>query len=208
MVASIHKKILYSAHVRSWSECRRCHLHKGREQVVLARGQVPCDVLFLGEAPGESENVLGRPFVGPAGKLLDLIVRRAIPAVVVNGKSSLTDFRELGFLSCAFTNLVACMPCEGGEKATEPDDAAIKACTPRLQEFVRLADPRLIVCVGSLARDWLDPKYRGSISFHREIPMAAIRHPASILRMSAVQMGLEIQRCVVTIANAWENFNG
>jgi uracil-DNA glycosylase len=62
--------------------------------VVLCRGRLPCDVLFVGEAPGVSEDVLGRPFVGPAGKLLDTIVERALD----------------GQYDCAMTNLVACIP--------------------------------------------------------------------------------------------------
>jgi uracil-DNA glycosylase family 4 len=56
----------------------------GANRVVLVRGSVPCDVLFIGEAPGQSEDVVGRPFVGPAGKLLDRIIEDALSGITVN----------------------------------------------------------------------------------------------------------------------------
>ena len=84
----------YQRHREKWKGCERCSLYRGRRSVVLCRGKLPCDVLFVGEAPGVSEDVLGRPFVGPAGKLLDEIVERALD----------------GQYDYAITNLVACIP--------------------------------------------------------------------------------------------------
>lgn len=69
--------ISFQEHRRKWNDCQRCRLCEGRTNVVLARGRVPCDVLFIGEAPGVSEDILNKPFVGPAGKLLDSIVEKA-----------------------------------------------------------------------------------------------------------------------------------
>jgi uracil-DNA glycosylase len=92
---------------------------------VFARGKLPCDVLFLGEAPGESENALGIPFIGIAGKQLDKVVSKAVPSS----------------LRVAFSNMVSCIPREvSGAKAEQPSDEQIKACAPRLQEFVKIAD--------------------------------------------------------------------
>jgi DNA polymerase len=178
--------------------------------VVLVRGTVPCDVLFVGEAPGETENVLGKPFCGPAGKLLDAILARAVPDGV----------------TFALTNLVACIPRApgGGAKASQPEDASIKACGERLRELIRLAKPRLLVAVGALARDWLDVKVRDCVLKVREtgrpagtkrqmldvaepailIPTVDIVHPAAVLRANTAGQGLMVQRCVVTVANAVE----
>lgn len=184
----------YSLFVSRWrngcgaQECSRAG------KVVLARGTVPCQVLFLGEAPGESENILGVPFVGPAGQLLDKIVARA-------------GIREK--VTTAFCNLCGCIPREEGDrtsKATEPSDEQIEQCKPRLIEFVKIADPLLIVCVGRLAWDWTEPGYRYSINFHREIPRVKIDHPAAILRNPTVAArGMMVQRAVVVLRNTVES---
>ena len=188
---------LYQQHVRDWKDCTRCELHETRQKVVLCRGSVPCDVLFVGEAPGESENVIGQPFVGPAGKLLDEIVKRA--------------WQGITNISWAMTNLVACIPrdMDEGGKTAEPDVDSVQACAPRLQEFVIISKPRLIVCVGSVSRDWLDSKYKGNIRLEDDrglIQQVDIAHPAYILRLNVAQRGLAMQRCVVTIRNAIEDY--
>lgn len=84
----------FSDHVDRWKHCTLCPLHKVRRQVVLARGKLPADVLMVGEAPGLSEDVLGAPFTGPAGQLLDRIITAT----------------ELENYRIAFTNLVGCIP--------------------------------------------------------------------------------------------------
>jgi uracil-DNA glycosylase family 4 len=187
----------YTEHVEKWKTCNRCELCNGRKQVVLVRGQLPCDVLFIGEAPGESENVLGKPFCGPAGQLLDRIVAAGI------GQDAVRH---------AYTNLVACIPREpvgdatGGPttyvgKAAEPPDKAIEACDPRLREIVTIARPKLIVCVGKLASKWVPRMELG-----RKIPMIDMVHPAAIMRAATAQQGLVIQKAVVTLATALEDY--
>src|SRR4051812_31148617 len=99
-------------------------------RICLARGKVPCDVLFVGEAPSVGADVVGQPFVGKTGLVLDDIIKRSMP----------DDVRW------AFTNLVGCIPrnSEGGGKAVkEPPAEAILACQPRLQDFVELCKPKL-----------------------------------------------------------------
>lgn len=181
---------LYAQHAAKWGGCQLCALGATRNKICLARGQFPCDALFIGEGPGESEDTLGAPFMGPAGMLLDSLIARAL-----NGR---TDLR-LGF-----GNLVCCVPREGsGAKAQEPLPEEIEACAPRLIELVALAQPRLIVCVGALARDYLDPKMRGHVKIPREIPRVAVLHPAAILKSNQSMKGLQQQRVVVALANAF-----
>lgn len=187
----------YQKHEAGWHDCMRCPLHEGRTRVVLARGSLPCDVLFIGEAPGASEDLLGRPFAGPAGHLLDKVIERAVTC----------HNAELMNIRTAFTNLVACIPLgEDGAKTAEPEPEDILACAPRLRELVVLAKPRLIVSVGGLAEAWVQgrgkaktllPDYRGR--------HAAIVHPAAILRANVAQQGLMIQRAVVKLAAALED---
>jgi DNA polymerase len=67
----------WSEHVERWKDCMACGLCRQRYRICLGRGTVPCDVLFIGEAPGAVENAQGLPFVGPAGQLLDHSARAA-----------------------------------------------------------------------------------------------------------------------------------
>jgi uracil-DNA glycosylase family 4 len=171
----------------------------GAHRVVLCRGQVPCDVLFVGEAPGESEDTTGVPFVGPAGRVLDTVIEKALRGVRARGCQP----------RLAFTNLVGCIPLEQREdgtrgKASEPLPEQVKQCGLRLREFVRLCDPKVIVCVGAQARDWLDPKRAGSIRLDFSGRMLDVVHPAGILRAPEAKRGLLVQQSVVRIANAVE----
>lgn len=173
----------YQTHRRKWIHCERCVLHCGRMKVVLARGRVPCDVVLIGEAPGPSEDVIGRPFVGPAGKLLDRILDAALA--------------DLGSVRYAITNLVACIPREGGAagaKWAEPPKEAIEACAPRLREFLRLANPSALVALGKLAEKHVQslPGYAQHSTYH----------PAAILRMDVSQRGLATQRAINVIRGA------
>lgn len=70
----------YQAFLEKWGQCTRCSLCETREKIVIARGTVPADVLFIGEAPGEGEDSTGVPFIGPAGCLLNDIIARGLPA--------------------------------------------------------------------------------------------------------------------------------
>ena len=172
----------WQSFVTKWKDCQACPLCRQRFRICLARGAVPCSVLLVGEAPGASEDTIGVPFCGPAGHLLDQIVERAIPAGV----------------PIAYCNLVCCYPAEAkAEGHNEPARDEILACRPRLIEFVNISRPRLIVCVGSLAADYVD---------HGDtVPCADITHPAAILRMPLAQKQMATQRCIVTLRNAVED---
>lgn len=155
-------------HVLSWSSCERCDLSSGRRRVCLFRGNLDtCDVLFVGEAPGESEDMVGQPFTGPAGQKLDMVFAKA---------------QEMygGVLGACFTNLVGCFP----RAAKQTDDhrppvTAILACQPRLVEVVELVSPRIIVCVGALAAEWVAdrPEF-----YKMGADITRIQHPSAVLR--------------------------
>ncbi len=179
----------YKKHKKRWLGCKKCILHKGRTQVVLARGKLPADVLFIGEAPGVSEDVIGGPFVGPAGKLLDQMIEEAFPARC----------------RVVMTNLVACIPRDNeGSKVEEPPEKCIQACAPRLREFVVLVNPDLVVYVGKLPAKRASEMVE-SLSPYNVPRIVAIIHPAAILRMDASQKGLAIQRNIVRLRDAVED---
>lgn len=183
----------YQEHKDAWKGCRECNLCQGRKSVVLARGNIPCDVLFIGEAPGESEDVLGRPFIGPAGKLLDEILERASEGLVTGTADG--DEHELTF---CYTNLVACIPRSDG-KITQPEEHQIRACARRLEEMIKLANPKLIVCVGKLAEKWIKEGAEDN-----GIATVSITHPAAILRMHVTERGLAMQNCERDLRDAIE----
>ena len=185
---------LYQKHVRKWEYCSQCPLGEQRNKIVLARGKIPCDILFIGEAPGASEDVIGKPFVGPAGHLLLSLIKRTV---------------EVSGLSYCLTNLVACFPREAKRGGTnEPPTECVLACANRLREMVRIAKPRAIVLVGKLvsrhiageAQFRLDGKPKG-VEWLKGKPMlfAEILHPAHILRLDDSQKPLAIRRCVVNL---------
>lgn len=170
-----------------------CPLCTQRDRICLARGMVPCDVLFIGEAPGASEDAIGQPFVGPAGELLDKIIDRALEQWQVPG----TVGPSYNSIICAYTNLVACFPREAKMRGdNEPEDGEILECRPRLIEFVNIAQPRLIVCVGGLASQYIDQR--------DTVPCVNLVHPAAILghMKSKVQKDNAILRCTVLLRSA------
>lgn len=181
----------YQRHCNRWKDGCGNTICEGASHVVLGKGRLPCDILFIGEAPGESEDAIGQPFVGPAGHLLDRIIGE-----VLTGKTwgpSPSDFR------LAFTNLVGCIPRDGdGKKAGEPDYAEVLKCSNRLREFVALAKPKLVVYVGGLA------KKHGPSAVPEGTKAIDIVHPAAILRANVAQQGLMVQRCMAQLANAVE----
>ena len=172
----------YQRHRAKWTNCTECSLCHGRNKVVLLRGVVPSPILFVGEAPGASEDVIGRPFVGPAGKLLDSIIDQCnLPC------------------SYAVTNLVACIPRNGGTKLIEPPKESMQACSARLQECFDFCKPSTIIAVGKLASSWL---VGNRWIDEKSVYLYSIIHPASILRMGTVQKEIAIQRSIVTISEA------
>jgi uracil-DNA glycosylase family 4 len=182
----------YRKHIERWTDCRRCPLCETRTKMVFARGHVPCDVLFIGEAPGKSEDLLGKPFAGPAGHLLNEIIEESFDYV-----SNINVEQE--HVKMCFTNLVACIPKdeETDKKFTEPPKEAIKACAGRVNELYLIAKPKLVVAVGAIAHKWLDKTIA-----HRQAKSITFAHPGRLLRMNAAIRGLERQRCVVVLGNA------
>lgn len=129
--------------VQECSDCKKCELYENAFHYVFYRGESPCDVLFLGEAPGVKENISGYPFVGKGGSLLDGICSEVQ-----------RDF------TYGVTNIVACAPLikddvTGIIYTRVPSKLEAEACRPRLVSTIRAASPKLIVLLGKTAKKYL-----------------------------------------------------
>ena len=163
--------------VADWRDCERCELCQVRKQVVFVRGSLPCDVLLIGEAPGEAENILGAPFKGPAGKLLDYMIEEARYEVTIP-------------FTIAFCNLIGCIPKGEDRKKSEPTPKEIEACRPRLQKIIELANPSVVVCVKAIG--------------DRKVEVFPIIHPAFVLHADKSQKGLLTQKTIINLVEAFQ----
>lgn len=148
--------------------CRGCELAKTRTNCVFGTGNKEADILFVGEAPGEQEDLSGTPFVGRAGQLLD----KYLYAVDIA--------REDVYIA----NILKCRP----PKNRDPLPAEEDACIDYLREQVRLIKPKIIVCLGRIAAmrlikpDFKISKEHGLWFEKGNFVMTAVYHPAALLR--------------------------
>ena len=148
--------------------CRKCPLCEERTNVVFGVGPRDAEVLFIGEGPGENEDLQGEPFVGRGGKLLD----------------DMLSIIDLDRTNCYIANIVKCRP----PMNRDPKDEEQDACIAYLQKQIELVNPAIIVCLGRIAaKRILDPDYRitkdhGKWLCRNGVWMTAIYHPSALLR--------------------------
>lgn len=149
--------------------CTRCRLSEDRTQVVFSDGNPRGRLMVVGEAPGAREDATGLPFVGPAGKLLDLLL-----ATISLSRDD----------SVYITNVNKCRP--PGNRNPKADEVA--ACFPYLERQIELVAPEVILAVGSVAgrtlleRDAPLKAMRGTIHRLEGVPLVVTYHPAALLR--------------------------
>jgi uracil-DNA glycosylase family protein len=158
------------------SDCEACDLYKRATQTVFGEGARSAELMLVGEQPGDQEDLAGRPFVGPAGKLLD----RALKAAGID--------RGTVYV----TNVVKHFKWEPRGKRRihkKPNSSEMSACRPWLDLEIQLVKPRAIVCLGATAAQALLGKtfrvtrHRGEFVESRLAPLVlATVHPSSLLR--------------------------
>lgn len=176
--------------------CTACHLHREQwvREPVPWRGPSPADVVVVGEAPGERENREGRPFVGPAGKLLDRML----------GDAGWDIARVM------YINAVACYP------GRAPDEYAIKACRPNLMDQVALANTPFVILAGNVALQSFRPdlsvmNMAGSVFVQGGRVFLPVLHPAYVLRNRVEQDDTTLALAAfrqVTLELPWTNLIG
>lgn len=150
------------------TQCRNCQLSQTRQQVVVWRGAEQAPLMLIGEGPGAEEDEKGKPFVGAAGRLLDLLL-------------TASGLEPETFHIC---NIVKCRPPQN--RVPTPEEA--KACKPLLAKQFRLARPRIIVLLGATAYKYFTgssdgiSKIRGQWIEKNGYLIMPTFHPAYILR--------------------------
>ena len=156
--------------------CTACDLHKTGTQTVFGEGKASAEVVFVGEQPGDQEDLQGRPFVGPAGKLLDKALEDAgIDRTQVYVTNAVKHFKWVG---------------RGKRRIHQkPNWSETAACRPWLDAELEAIRPRVLVCLGAtaaqalLGRDFRVSRQRG-VPVESELAehVLATVHPSSILR--------------------------
>lgn len=150
------------------AQCRNCSLCEGRHHVVFGVGNEQADVMFIGEGPGEQEDLQGEPFVGPAGHLLD----------------DMLEIIGLHRSQVYIANIVKCRP----PRNRDPLHAEQDACIGFLRNQVALIQPKIIVCLGRVAAmrlirpDFKITREHGLWVEKNGFWMTAIYHPSALLR--------------------------
>ncbi len=153
---------------RTVKGCRRCNLAVTRQNVVFGEGSNKAKVMFIGEAPGEDEDIQGRPFVGRAGRLLDQLIERI-------------DLRREDVYIC---NILKCRP----PNNRDPEESEITSCKNYLFSQISLIKPRIICTLGRHAYNTLMnaderiTKVRGSLKDYRGMTLLPTYHPSFLLR--------------------------
>ncbi len=174
--AWIPKRLSLPVLAQSVQQCEGCDLYRHATQAVLGEGPSHTLVMMIGEQPGDVEDRTGRPFVGPAGKLLD----RALADAHI-------DRRQL-----YVTNAVKHFKFEARGKRRihgKPNTAQVTACRPWLEAEIKVVKPQLVVCLGAtaaqsmLGRTFRLTKSRGQFFPHELAPeVTATVHPSALLR--------------------------
>ena len=160
----------------SWDElesacysCKKCQLHETRTNIVFGVGNRETEVLFVGEGPGESEDLKGEPFVGRAGVLLDDMLR-----IIGLDRSK----------NIYIANIVKCRP----PNNRDPQTAEREACFDWLRAQFELIKPKIVVCLGRIAamelidNDFKITRDHGKWFEKDGVKYMAIYHPAALLR--------------------------
>ena len=191
----IPKRLSLPVLTRAVQQCEGCDLYLHATQAVFGEGPAQAAVMMVGEQPGDAEDRMAKPFVGPAGKLLD---RALADAHVDRGQIYVT-------------NAVKHFKFEPRGKRRihgKPNAAQVKACRPWLEAEIAVVKPQLIVCLGATAaqsmigRTFRLTQSRGEFFPHALAPLVmATVHPSALLRMpDEQQRHAEYERFVHDLA--------
>jgi len=149
-------------------DCKRCPLGESRTKFVFGVGDPDADLMFVGEAPGHQEDMQGEPFVGPAGQLLDKILK------------AINLTRQQVYIG----NVLKCRP----PNNRDPNAEEIEACEPYLIQQIQMIQPKAIIALGRVAGNTLLKEsmalknMRGTTWNYHGTDLIVTYHPAALLR--------------------------
>lgn len=165
---------------KEWKSCHRCGLSAFRRRVVYGDGDIHADILFIGEAPGKSEDLRGKPFIGPSGKILRKAIKEAIKSTGI-------------YATYYVTNVVGCRPTDlKNGPNRQPERSEALACRPRLYEIADRVQPEIVVFLGRVAETFAGDIFPSGIHAF---------HPAYILRKGGTN-STEYRALIRTIEDA------
>lgn len=161
------QQLLWEALVKAFASCKKCLIGEYASKKVFGRGSLLPEIMFIGEAPGKTEDMEGQPFVGLAGALLEVAIGRA------NKKKK----------KIFITNTVSCRPCDGiGQPNRAPNQEEVHACAYRLHTTLLLLKPKRLILLGKVAQaNVLQQKWAS------EYETVCLEHPAYILRKGGIK---------------------
>jgi uracil-DNA glycosylase family 4 len=154
-------------------KCKACDLRLSCRQVVPGAGELPTDILFQGIAPGKSEDLMGEPFIGPSGRLLNVMLEDACRLIKLE--------KELRVYK---TNSVLCRSSIQDPMSDkfngncDPTEAQVLTCMPRVIKLVKIIKPTLIIFLGKLPEKYYRSEFTDAGSLH---------HPAFLLKDGGVE---------------------
>jgi uracil-DNA glycosylase len=167
------------------ASCTACGLCESRRQTVFGVGHAQADWMVVGEAPGEQEDQAGEPFVGPAGQLLDQMLRAVGQSrLAASGEGREDDQAGDPARRVFIANTLKCRP----PRNRNPEPEEMTRCEPFLKRQVTLVQPKLILLMGRFAvkqllkSDDAIGKLRGRVHRYEGIPVIVTYHPAYLLR--------------------------
>lgn len=156
--------------IKKLLQCRKCNLWKTRRQVVINRGVIPADILFIGEAPGNTEDLKGKAIIGSAGKLLDKMLFDAC---------NIGYTEPLKLPKFCIINTVLCHPTDSFAGTNrQPTKEEIYCCYENIMTLVKYIKPKHIILVGKIAETYYKKEFPESIH---------IIHPLALLKKGGVK---------------------
>ena len=151
-------------------KCKKCNLHKTRQNTVFGEGDPDSNIMIIGEAPGREEDEAGKPFIGRAGKLLNEFLKSI----------------DLNRDSVFIVNTIKCRPPEN----RDPEVSEINACSDYLDQQINIIKPKVLVLLGKIAANRLlgedmpmsELRLKKFFIDKYDIPIIVFYHPAYILR--------------------------
>ncbi len=164
--------------------CTACNLCKTRKNVIIGRGFIPCDILFLDNSPERNADILGEAFPGEGGKLLDQLILEA--SIKLTSKIQFNIY---------ISSAVLCFPMDDTGVPREPYENEVLSCMPNIFKIILEANPKKVCFIGKLAEKYYKNHFPESFS---------ITHPNYMAKTGGIY-SLDYVKAVKTLTEEFKN---